>query len=264
MFIPYCTGDLHAGQAKTYIDYAGEQNFAGYNNATLAFKYIVQALVPHLKSNAEVMLAGLSAGGFGALINAPKLHGLLPSHIPMTVLDDSAPPFTSDLLQECQQERWYNTWGFANTFDKDACDSCTPRNWLNPFFQEFLKNKPYVGFSLASNTDDQLLQSFSWLFTDLANCRYDPSAPAYRRGLEKIRQQMKDLRALQENTGTYYVLGSPDHCFIGDNRYFSTNIYDSAWRRWPLRNWVESQFDRSVPGTPAPRRYSHLAGIRGF
>lgn len=250
VFIPYCTGDLHAGDRVANVPgVIGTQRYVGYNNSRLDFEYIVQRLLPDLGADPEVMLTGYSAGAFGALFNASQLHALLPTSARMTVLNDSAPPFDDALFQSCQQQRWWDTWGLANTLGATCGASCGASNWVNPFFDRFLVNYPEVGFSLLSSTNDSVIQSFMWFFAAIG-CGIDPSEAEYRAGLVRLRDQMHLRRFWQQNTGSYYLPNSADHTYIQENRYYTTSKYGVA-----LQTWLEIQFSHTAFGIPVPPVY---------
>ncbi|NUO54074.1 MAG: hypothetical protein HOV80_34950, partial [Polyangiaceae bacterium] len=73
VYIPYCTGDVHAGDA-TDVDVPGfnapqGQSFVGYRNVGLYLKRIV----PTFPDVSKVLVTGSSAGGFGATYNFDRI-----------------------------------------------------------------------------------------------------------------------------------------------------------------------------------------------
>ncbi len=84
VFVPYCTCDLHWGDAsQQYIaPVLGTKvvEHRGYDNAKLAEKYARE----HFVNPDEVLVAGSSAGGFGALFHAiPVARVYAASHVSM-------------------------------------------------------------------------------------------------------------------------------------------------------------------------------------
>ena len=67
VFVPYCTGDLHAGSNVATYDVLGPRPFAHVGRRN------VEALLPRLRATwpapARVVISGSSAGGFGATLN---------------------------------------------------------------------------------------------------------------------------------------------------------------------------------------------------
>ncbi len=76
VYIPYCTGDLHAGNnpSARVKGVVKEQNFVGYKNINIA----LQHLLSHAKGINEILLAGASAGGFGVLYNYSQVANAFP------------------------------------------------------------------------------------------------------------------------------------------------------------------------------------------
>ena len=67
IFVPYCTGDIHAG-VNTDVevkDVPGKQQFVGYTN----FGLFLKSFGPAFASAKTILLTGSSAGGFGTLLN---------------------------------------------------------------------------------------------------------------------------------------------------------------------------------------------------
>jgi len=128
VFIPYCTGDLFAGGGVAQVDGVGLQNFAGYANMGLFFDYIVDTLLPLLGSVREVKFVGLSAGGFGALLNTPRLRDRLPVGVKLGLLQDSAPALDNELFLPCHQQRLHDQWRFAETIRPVCGARCSATN----------------------------------------------------------------------------------------------------------------------------------------
>jgi hypothetical protein len=98
VFIPYCTGDVHIGAADT--TYAFETatgpvqwtiQHRGFANVVAVLEWLsdhyqhVLGEVPH-----TVLLAGASAGGYGAQFAYPAVHERFPEDTRMHLLTDSA------------------------------------------------------------------------------------------------------------------------------------------------------------------------------
>ena len=89
IFIPYCTGDVHLGTKEdgTVEGVNGTQMFVGRNNVLAYLKRIV----PTFPDATQVLLTGISAGGFGAAANMEVVQEAF-GDIPVTAIDDSGPP----------------------------------------------------------------------------------------------------------------------------------------------------------------------------
>src|SRR5262249_42792206 len=102
VYVPYCTGDVHFGTKTNVVVDATNmptpQQFVGHLN----MQKFVARLVPTFPTAERVVLTGASAGGFGAGLNFGMVQDSFGS-IPVTVLDDSGPPFRGAGIATCLQ-----------------------------------------------------------------------------------------------------------------------------------------------------------------
>ncbi len=105
VFIPYCTGDLHAGDAAaTYETSDGPRTaeHRGHHNLRVFLERVAQTF-PDVT---RVHLTGASAGGFGALFNAHTVRVSF-AGTRVDVLSDSGPPIAvPPALADAWRERW--------------------------------------------------------------------------------------------------------------------------------------------------------------
>ncbi len=88
VFVPYCTGDLHAGNNVAVYDVKGTPTPTHHYGARNLDAFLAK-LGPAFPSVDHAWLAGQSAGGFGALLNhdfVARAFG-----VPTDVIDDSGP-----------------------------------------------------------------------------------------------------------------------------------------------------------------------------
>ena len=89
VFVPYCTGDLHAGTAEVDLAYGGTSYptwFWGAKDIDL-FMARVKATFPGVE---RVWLAGGSAGGFGSFLAYQNVTAAFPG-LRVDIIDDSGP-----------------------------------------------------------------------------------------------------------------------------------------------------------------------------
>lgn len=73
LFIPYCTGDIHAGnQVVTYTRQTGEA-FTIHHHGNINSDSALNWLFNELPNPERVFIAGCSAGSLGSIIHAPKI-----------------------------------------------------------------------------------------------------------------------------------------------------------------------------------------------
>ncbi len=93
VYVPYCTGDVHAGSVTQSFGSGSPAHFAGYANMGL---YLAR-VVPTFPSADRVVIAGSSAGGFGALFNWYRTQQAFGS-TRVDLIDDSGAPMPADVL----------------------------------------------------------------------------------------------------------------------------------------------------------------------
>ena len=175
VFIPYCTGDVHFGtkQAGMVPALTTPQKFVGYFN----MKTYIGRIVPTYKDRvSKVVIAGSSAGGFGAALNFSMVQDAF-GDIPVTVLDDSGPPFDDQYMPVCMQKRWRDAWGLNDAMPPD-CEECFQADGGGMLhLTDFLERKhPNAKIGLISSMQDEVIRLFySVGLQDCAN--YDTADP---------------------------------------------------------------------------------------
>jgi Pectinacetylesterase len=83
VYVPYCTGDIFAGNAVATLG-TNTAHFSGYTN----FTSFLDRVVPTFSTADRIILAGSSAGGYGALINWDQTQKAFGS-VRVDLIDDS-------------------------------------------------------------------------------------------------------------------------------------------------------------------------------
>ncbi|MFZ6181135.1 pectin acetylesterase-family hydrolase [Nannocystis pusilla] len=201
IYVPYCTGDIHGGDKDTTL--GGQvRHFRGYTNIT---KYL-QQWVPTFPGAEKVLLTGISAGGFGAGLNAAQVADAFGPGPQMIVIDDSGPPVSNQVIPPCLQQTFREVWGLDQTI-LAACgpDCADPDDFATGILQHTLTAYPGIRFGLFSNTADAIIRgfmSFGWGNGQYNTCEGLPiSVPAevYEDGLLSLRADHEDAAA------TYYI-----------------------------------------------------------
>lgn len=89
VFIPYCTGDMHAGTTETTFSVDGLATPTYFWGAT-DLELFLARLRPTFAGATRVYLYGTSAGGFGALLDFDRVARAFAVRV--DVIDDSGPP----------------------------------------------------------------------------------------------------------------------------------------------------------------------------
>lgn len=117
VFIPYCTGDVHAGSNP---DGPQGRVHVGYENV----HHYLKRIVPTFSDASRVLLTGSSAGGFGTMWNLEQtIQAFEPCGATVYGLNDAGPPMGDDYLDPCLQQIWRDAWNLDETLPTD-CQDC--------------------------------------------------------------------------------------------------------------------------------------------
>jgi hypothetical protein len=109
VFVPYCTGDIHWGNATTTYHWGGQDhtiNHKGFVNVSAVLDWI-QA---NFEKPEKLFVSGCSAGAYGSVMGAAYVHNLYPD-VPLYQLGDAgAGVITDDFFQG-----GFPNWGAADT-----------------------------------------------------------------------------------------------------------------------------------------------------
>jgi hypothetical protein len=110
IYVPSCTGDVHAGEqpAGTVPGGPDEQAVVGYSNMD-AF---LRRIVPSFGEPGRVLVTEVSAGGCGAGFQLYRLARVF-ARSQATLLDGSGPVLRDRCLAPCLQDRRRPPWKFA-------------------------------------------------------------------------------------------------------------------------------------------------------
>ncbi len=201
IYVPYCTGDIHGGDKDTELG-GKVRYFHGYRNIT---KYL-QQWVPTFANAENVLLTGISAGGFGAGLNAAQVTDAFGPGPRMIVIDDSGPPLSKDVIAPCLQSVFREVWGLDQTV-LAACgaDCPDPDDFASGTLNHVLTTYPETRFGLFSNTHDLVIRTFmgfGWGNGTHDNCggtATNVPGQVYEDGLLALRTAHEDRAA------TYYI-----------------------------------------------------------
>jgi len=230
--IPYCTGDVFAGNNPNgSVPGVGAQQFVGYTNMG-AF---LQRIVPTFPGLTQVLLTGVSAGGFGASANFGQVTRAF-APVPVAVLDDSGPSMRDPFLTGCLQQEQVNLWGFDKTVLAECgCDCPDITNYPIDAIKHGLKVNPNAPFALLDATGDSVIRMF-YAF-GLNNCTgtFSTNYPQqmYTDGLNDLRMQLSSY----PNFGAYLFNDTRHTTLAG--QYFDTQTAGGVM----LTDWIKALVD---------------------
>jgi len=236
VFVPYCTGDVHAGSNPVGM---GNRAFVGYGNVG----HDLDLIVPQSKDVKRVVLAGSSAGGFGALINYDRTQAAFGT-TPVLLLDDSGPPLGDMYLTPCLQQMFRTSWNLDVALPA-GCTACTEANggglanatgWL-------ADAHPDRRLALITSTRDGVIRSFyGYGYPDcVAGASGNPMPEAdYSAGIAELRDQ-----TLASHTNfRVYSKDSADHVWLLYEPETISPHSDGSGKH--LSDWLTEMLDPSA------------------
>jgi hypothetical protein len=221
VFVPYCTGDIHAGSAEQGF---GGRVQVGYLNMGL----YLDRLVPAFQGATSVVLAGSSAGGFGALYNFDRVQEAF-GDIPVSLVDDSGPPMSTDYLTACLQDLVWDTWDLEASIPADCTDCTTEAGGLVNSMGFLADKYPDNRFGLISSLEDGTIRLFYGMgYPSCANPQVPMDAAAFTAGLDELADE---ILAPHENFRVFYLEGGL-HVWLFDEPLSSVEVDGTTLDTW--------------------------------
>ncbi|MFO0558329.1 MAG: pectin acetylesterase-family hydrolase [Polyangiales bacterium] len=222
VFIPYCSGDIHGGDVERSA-VTGRAHL-GYRNMG-QFLARIRATFPSLGS---VVIAGSSAGGFGAAWNYDRTARVF-APTPVHLLDDSGPIFSSTYLKPCLMNQFRAAWNLTNTMPA-GCVACrAPDASMLETLRFVLRRYPDRRFGLISSDWDEVIRTFM-------SYGYNPSCNAP--GIFPPGDFTTALLELRTNIGgefatfkTFMIPGNV-HTWLMTDLQFATRIDGVSLAEW--------------------------------
>lgn len=157
VFVPYCTGDIHGGDAEHEYAWGARHetiHHVGARNMALFLRRLA-ATYPQTQ---RVTLMGISAGGFGAGLNWWRVADAFPA-ARTDLIDDSGPPFRPP------QARWELMRDAWNIQFPPACTTC--RDNLETLLDFYATRfPPPARMALLSYTRDTTISTYFGITQD--------------------------------------------------------------------------------------------------
>lgn len=154
VIVPYCTGDLHAGSHVATYDVAGPRPFRHVGRLN------VEAVLPRLRATwptpAHVVMAGSSAGGFGATLNYALFRDTYPGAT-MSLVDDAGPLLEGDGIPAAERAAWYAMWHLGDVVDP-LCAGCAAD--LSLLYPALTARHPRDRMALLTSLQDEVIGAY--------------------------------------------------------------------------------------------------------
>ncbi len=238
IYVPYCSGDNFGGNRSDVfiLGMLKKQNFLGHKN----LKLILDDVAATLPTMEHLVFGGMSAGGFGSILNYVDVRKRFPQ-VPVTLLDDSGVPLEDEFIAPCLQKRFRTTWGLNESFPEE-CEDCRPANGGGMVNLVRHIREEYGDFQQGAimSKEDNVLRFFFGYSKNSCNTLL-PGMPAqeYARGLESLRQNY-----FQGSMKTFIIPGS-QHTFINSASFYTMTVDGQTLASWVgdlIANRAESRY----------------------
>lgn len=106
VYVPYCTGDIHAGsKTASYVNPATGQTYRIEHRGADNFKVVLKWMQDNFSAPQQLLVTGSSAGGYGAILNYPRVKQAYPNARSM-VLADAAQGVTPASFDALRNNSW--------------------------------------------------------------------------------------------------------------------------------------------------------------
>ncbi|WP_394848471.1 pectinacetylesterase family protein [Pendulispora brunnea] len=225
VFVPYCSGDWHAGnQPQGNVPGVGPQQFVGYKNLDL----FLDRIIATFPDASQVTLTGTSAGGLGVFYNASHVARRF-GNVPMLAIPDSGPPTPTRTAPACFQDLLRQLWNLDATVLADCGADCPKKNdYFVDLTMHYARGANHRT-GIVNAYDDSV--DIEWYNNGGQAC----SPPAPRFSTADWEASLRDLRQIgggaRNRFGTYYV-PSTSHGWIVYGQFFSTTVNGTRMTDW--------------------------------
>jgi hypothetical protein len=159
VFVPYCTGDVHGGdRLATYRSILpGLPDTTWHHMGHANLLAFLERLGPTFPSPRRLVVAGSSAGGFGALVSYAALRWYWPDARGY-LIDDSGPALVGGDFPAVLRSAFYASWSLGEALDP-VCAGC--RSDLSAAFSALSVRYPADRIAFLSHLRDPVMSAFT-------------------------------------------------------------------------------------------------------
>ena len=225
VFVPYCTGDVHGGD--NVVEYGVWPDVITWRHKghanVMAYLKRLGATFPN---PGKVVVAGSSAGGFGALVNYEAFRWYWPDARGY-LIDDSGPALVANDVPADFRQAWFANWRLGVATDP-FCLDC--RYDFSMAFTELSEMHPDDRLALVSYTQDTVMGPFmldtgTQFETDVRQLESEVLRPT------------SNARAFYDDGGGHMLLTPVGVCGAGS--YVATHVTGAT----ALDAWLQAMVD---------------------
>jgi Pectinacetylesterase len=225
VYIPYCTGDLHWGNASaTYMDPAGTSlaiQHRGAANAATALNWAAE----NVRSPSQVVVAGCSAGGYGAALWSATIARAYPG-ARMVQLADSAAGVVPEGFFSTPFSNWNVSDAWPSFIPGLALDRVDPATLTLPrLYTSIATFFPTASFS-QFNTRSDSVQIFFYALSKGSISASDGAEWSAR-----MNANVDQISAENPNFRAYLAPGT-EHCVINRPSFYTQSVGGVKFSDW--------------------------------
>lgn len=197
VYVPYCDGSLHAGDAD--VDTDGDGHIDRFQHGLHNLSAALDVAARTFPAPRRILLAGQSGGGLGTIFALPLVRYLYPG-VPIEVLDDSGvgvlKPGKPEFLRQIIEE-----WNIG-AFIPDSCANCIAADGhMTDYLNWQLDQDPDVRRAMLSYTQD----------VNLADLFLEIGGPAFEAALS---QEMREQEEAHPGRMRSWLVEGNGHTFV--------------------------------------------------
>ena len=197
VYVPYCTGDVHAGDnVATYSDGISSQSFYHMGHANV-MAYLAR-VAPTFPNPGKVLIAGDSAGGAGAVINYPYARAYWP-HAEMYLIDDSLLFYPPSEYPAATMASELANWGIGPTLAQ-ICGSSVCVSDFSQIYPAVRQSFPNDRMAVLSYEQDETMSAY-----------YETLPLLYQVYLDQLATQVLQPAGIET-----FLLNGTGHTFLWD------------------------------------------------
>ena len=247
VYIPYCTGDVHGGSAdRTYAN-VGHPVFplpslfdihhGGYDN----FMVVLDWMRKHIDKPERVLVAGSSAGGYGASINFPWVHKAFPRAQLAVMADASQGVLTHTFDLSTPGRGSWNVQLAPFAFGNDPLAVASP-----DVLRVAAHALPRTRVAQFTTTFDEVQIGFYGLTKQY----YPPGGACPNLALDWNQQMVRNLNSSAATVPNYrhYLAQGSFHTILRSPEFYTEDSAGPKFKHWLAAMLNNEEDDHRVPG----------------
>lgn len=216
VFITYCTGDVHSGNADVEYEYQGMKDevfHRGFVNATTALEYAYK----NFPAPKELVIAGSSAGSYGTMFHTPYIvdHYGADTLSRLTVFGDAG------IGSTVQSNGVFETWGTVDNLpNRPGFEAIDTSDFTRDYWTAIANTYPQAAVAQFTHADDAVQKRFA---TALSG---DPA--------QWTAQTRAHLAAIAAAAPTfrYYIAPGDGHTILSLPSFYDLSAENVGFRNW--------------------------------